>query len=126
VTEFQPLQALAQLLGQSGPLPPVMFPPNSRYAGVEVAMHPGPDGTEVAYLRRRFVPQPSDSAAAGTYTVAEADRLDNVAFQLLGDPELFWRLCDANRAMVPTELQEVGRMLIVPLPPGVPAPKAEA
>ena len=28
----------------------------------------------------------------------QGERLDNVAAQYLGDPTLFWRLCDANNA----------------------------
>lgn len=118
MTDFQPLRELERVLGQTGTLPPTLFPPNSRYAGVQTATLAAPDGAEVVYLLRRLVPQPSAYAAAGTYPVAEGDRLDNVAFKLLGDPELFWRLCDANRAVRPDELQQVGRALAVPLPRG--------
>jgi hypothetical protein len=43
-----------------------------------------------------------------------------LAGQYLGDPALFWRLCDANRAMRPEELTEtVGRQLRITLPQGV-------
>ena len=38
----------------------------------------------------------------------------------LGDPELFWRLCDANVAMRPAELTEtIGRRLHITLPEGM-------
>jgi len=41
--------------------------------------------------------------------------------RVLGDPELFWRLCDANDTLHPQELTEaVGRRLSVPLPEGIP------
>ena len=54
----------------------------------------------VAYVKRRFVPAartvPGDRR---THTVEQGERLDNIAAQYLGDPTLFWRLCDANRAM---------------------------
>jgi len=38
-----------------------MFPKNSRYAPVDVLMWTAPDGHQIAYLRRRFLPP--DSAA---------------------------------------------------------------
>jgi hypothetical protein len=124
VTDFQPLQELERVLGQAGAMPPTLFPPNSRYHNLPTATLAGPDGAEVVFLIRRLVPPPEDYDAAGRYPVGEGDRLDNVAFRLLGDPELFWRLCDANRAVVPTDLEEPGRALVVPLPSGVRAPTA--
>ena len=43
------------------------------------------------------------------HTVAEGDRLDNLAAAYLGDPQQYWRLCDANGAMRPDELIEIDR-----------------
>jgi hypothetical protein len=120
---FQPLQQLDILLGQAGTATPAAFPPNSRYNTTPVATLTAPDGTQVVYLTRRFVPPPEAFAAAGGATVREGDRLDNLSAALLGDPELFWRMCDANRALQPDELEAVGRVLVVPLPEGVQAPK---
>jgi hypothetical protein len=55
------------------------------------------------------------------HTVKEGDRLDNLAALYLSDPELFWRLCDANNAICPEELTEtVGRILRITLPEGIP------
>lgn len=49
----------------------------------------------------------------------DGDRPDNLASQYFGDPELFWRLCDANEGMHPNELIEtVGRKLRITLPEG--------
>ena len=97
------------------------FPPNSRYHGVPVATLETPDGRTVAYLRRRFVPQPQALSLLRTHTVTEGDRLDNLAAHYLGDPELFWRICDANAALRPAELTEtVGRTLRITLPAGIP------
>ena len=97
------------------------FPPNSRYHGIPVATLMLPDGRQVACLRRRFVPQPDSLALLYTIRVEEGDRLDNLAAAHLADPELYWRLCDANAAVRPDELtEEVGRELRVTLPEGVP------
>lgn len=97
------------------------FPPGSRYHGVSIATLADDDGEVIAYLRRRFVPQPESFAALGVHTVVQGERQDQVAARRLGDPEAFWRLADANRVLDPHELVgEVGRRLIVPLPEGVP------
>jgi len=82
------------------------FPPNSRYRGIETATLVQPDGRTVGYLRRRFLPQPASLGLLRTYLVQDGDRLDNIAAQLLGDPELFWRVCDGNGAMRPDALLE--------------------
>jgi hypothetical protein len=78
------------------------------------------------FLRRRFVPPPERFALLQEHTVSQGDRLDNLAAQYLGDPEQFWRLCDANAAMHPEELTDtVGRTLRITLPEGIPgAPNA--
>jgi hypothetical protein len=66
-------------------------------------------------------PKPRSLAQAGLVVVAQGDRLDNLAARYLGDPEQYWRLCDANRALRPDELIEtVGRQLRITLPQGVP------
>ena len=54
-------------------------------------------------------------------TVVAGDRLDNLAAHYIGDPEQFWRICDANNALRPHELtQRVGRRLRITLPEGIP------
>jgi hypothetical protein len=41
--------------------------------------------------------------------------------RLIGDPELFWQLCDSNGAMQPDELTEtIGRKIRITLPEGIP------
>jgi hypothetical protein len=97
------------------------FPTNSRYQNVETAKLTRPDGSEVVYLERRFVPQPERFALLQEHGVVEGDRLDNLAARYLGDPEQFWRVCDANRAMRPDALtDEIGRRLKITLPEGIP------
>ena len=101
-----------------------LYPSNSRYNGSETAQMTLPDGRCVVYLRRRFVPSPNQFVLLMLYSVVAGDRLDTIAAQLLGDPELFWRIADANGAMRPDELTEtVGRRLRITLPAGIPGAK---
>jgi len=97
------------------------FPPNSRYASVQTATLETPDGQTVVYLRRRFVPSPEAFATLQQVTVTQGDRVDTLAARLIGDPELFWQLADANRAMQPEGLTAApGRSLRLTLPQGIP------
>lgn len=96
------------------------FPPTSRYAATEVAVYEDADGHRSAYLRRRFVPQPETFALLTEHEVTEGDRLDNITATYLGDPEQFWKVADANRAMRPDDLVQVGRRLRITLPAGIP------
>lgn len=96
-----------------------LFAPSSRYYGIDtttIVEH----GVIVRYLLRRFVPPPERFVLLQVHTVAQGDRLDVVAARYLGDPTLFWRICDANRAMRPDELTEtVGRKLRITMPEGI-------
>jgi hypothetical protein len=97
------------------------FPPNSRYYGIGTATLTLPNGRLVVYLRRRLVPPPERFVALGEVTVTQGDRLDLIAAAQLGDPELAWRICDANAALRPEELTErIGRRLRITLPEGMP------
>lgn len=96
------------------------FPMTSRYHGIPTAMLTTVDGRTINYLRRRFVPSPERFTLLVEYAVVEGDRLDNITAQYLGDPEQFWRICDANAAMSPEELTEtIGRRLRITLPEGM-------
>jgi hypothetical protein len=100
---------------------PSVVADSSRYAGIGTATYPGPDGQPIVYLLRRFVPHPESLATLGYHTVTGGERLDRIAAVYLGDPELFWRICDGNRAIRPDELTEtVGRVLRITLAEGVP------
>jgi len=93
------------------------FAPNSRYAATETATHTLPDGREVVYLRRRFLPSPENFALLHEHFVVDGERLDVLTAHYIGDPEQFWRVCDANRAERATDLTAVpGRVLVIPLP----------
>lgn len=94
-----------------------MFSHTSRYATLEITRHTLPDGREVAYVRRRFIPQPDAMPLLLEITVNQGDRLDLLAGRILGDPEQFWRICDANDALDPLVLTaEPGRTIRVTVP----------
>ena len=110
-----PLQAILKFTAKT-----TLFPANSRYHGIDTAKMEAADGRTIIYLRRRFVPPPESFALLQEHTVTEGDRLDNLAARYLGDPEQFWRLCDANAAMRPEELTKtIGRRLRITLPEGI-------
>ena len=97
------------------------FPVTSRYYGAETAELKTAGGKTVVYLRRRFVPPPENFELLLEHTVADGERLDNIATRYFGDPELFWRICDANGAMEPAELTaRPGRRLRITPPEGIP------
>lgn len=98
-----------------------LFTMTSRYYTVDTAKMTTPDGKTIVYLRRRRMPQPEVFATLQEHHVSEGDRLDNITAAYLGDPELFWRLCDANNAMEPRELTESpGQTIRITLPEGIP------
>jgi hypothetical protein len=93
-----------------------MFEPTSRYATVKTAVLHDAEGRATAYVRRRFLPQGSTLPLIAEVLVVPGDRLDLITARTLGDPEAFWRVCDANDALDPGELEQPGRRLRVPLP----------
>ncbi|MFI1304402.1 LysM domain-containing protein [Streptomyces sioyaensis] len=102
-----------------------MFEPSSRYHGIPTTVHTLPDGRRISHLRRRFLPQPEELATVGVHVVAAGDRLDRIAARHYGDPEQFWRIADAGRALRPASLTAVpGRRLRLTLPAGVPGGRA--
>lgn len=115
MTETHPvLQHLLQAGGATA------FPPSSRYYGIAAVFIETADGGKTAYLGRRFVPPPERFELLQEHTVTQGERLDNISARYLGDPEQFWRLCDANRALHPHELEQPGLRLRITLPEGVP------
>ncbi len=98
-----------------------MFEPTSRYAEIETVRMTLKDAQGepriVSYKRRRFVPPGVAMTTLAEHTVAQGDRLDNIAARYVGDPEQFWRICDANDVVRPEELtEEVGRVIRIGLP----------
>ena len=99
----------------------MLFPSTSRYFNSETATLERGSGRTLIYLRRRFVPPPECFSLLQVHVVVQGDRLDNITARYLADPEQFWRVCDANRAMRPDDLTaDLGRRLRITLPEGIP------
>ncbi len=115
-TPTDPVQAmLAQASLQRN-----LFASTSRYYGMDTETLTTADGTTIIYLKRRFLPSPDSFQLLQEHTVTQGERLDNIAAKFLGDPELFWRIADANGAMRPEDLvQTVGTILKITLPQGI-------
>jgi len=96
------------------------FPITSRYHAVETTELKTPDGRTIVYLRRRFIPPPERFELLQEHTVTDSERVDTIAAKYLGDPEQFWRICDANAVLHPAELTaEPGRTLRITFPEGL-------
>ena len=94
-----------------------MFDFASRYYSIETATYTTKDGKQIAYKRRRFLPQGSEMQLLLEVTINEDDRLDLITARTLGDPLQFWRVADANNIMNPVEVtDEIGRDIRVPMP----------
>lgn len=96
-----------------------MFEPTSRYYGIETVKMTfgGGELRVVSYKRRRIIPSGEALATLAEHAVVQGDRLDNLAARYLGDPEQFWRICDANGVLRPEELtEEIGRTVKIGLP----------
>jgi hypothetical protein len=74
-----------------------MFTPDSRYISQPVRTVTLPDGSLGSIV---IPPLPRQVPLAGYYPRTGSDRLDLVAARYLNAPAGFWRLCDANNAMV--------------------------
>jgi hypothetical protein len=73
----------------------------SRYerAGTHLLMRE--DGSTVIATR---LPLPLSTPVIGYHRRVAGQRLDLIAMRYLGDATTFWRLCDANEAVVPDAL----------------------
>jgi nucleoid-associated protein YgaU len=116
---ISPLKAMIQM----GVVPPVTFPTDSRYYASKTLSYNAPNGQQFTYLARRFVPQPGapNFSTIATHTVTQGDRLDLLAAKYLGDPLMYWLICDANGAIRPQDLVETpGQALNITTPQGIP------
>ena len=92
-----------------------MFTSDSRYARQPAYTVALANGTQVTAV---VPPLPSPAPLIGYAQPPGGERLDLLAVQYLNAPTGFWRLCDANNAMVAGAL--VARLLIG-IPQGGPA-----
>jgi len=78
-----------------------MFFPGSRYLNLVSYTVKKADGTLVPVIR---LPLPVQTTVLGYHPRHQRERLDLIAYHFLFDATTFWRLCDANNAMVPDAL----------------------
>lgn len=91
-----------------------MFFRGSRYEPIPEAQLVTTEGRTIRYKRVRFIPDAPGSLAQ---QVNQGDRLDLISYRIYKDPEQFWRICDANLALLPEKLtEEPGRRLLIPVP----------
>ncbi len=89
-----------------------MFFKGSRYEKVPEATTTDAQGRTVRYKRIRMLGEPKPLT---THVVQQWERLDHIAYRYYRDPERFWRICDANRAMWPDDLvAEPGSSILIP------------
>lgn len=116
------LRRLEALLSNAAAAAP-RFAPNSRYNGVATLETVGPGGRPIAYLARRFITAPDDLVVVREVVVVQGDRLDLLAARLIGDPEQWWKIADANPTLRPDELTDApGQVLRIVAPEGLAGP----
>lgn len=93
------------------------FGPNSRYYTVPLRTRTAPDGTVQAFVGRRIIPAPERYRVLDRVRVDGHHRIDAVSAAFYGDPELYWRICDANGDADPAlATTPAGRLVAIPLP----------
>jgi len=113
-------QDIQQLLSIAG-LDSTIFKPTSRYYGKSLTSTKTIYGEIEIHTSRRFVPPAENFTFLQFHFVEEGDRLDNISNTYLGDPEQYWKLCDANRVDRPDDLAlKVGNAIKITLPEGIP------
>lgn len=99
------------------------MPGRSRYDGAEVASALVPDAAgaqrDVPYLLARVPKDPATVLPLAWHRVLEDDRIDLIADRYLGDPQAWWRICDANAATDPAALAgpaNAGAVIVIGVP----------
>jgi hypothetical protein len=98
-----------------------VFDKTSRYYKMNIATMTMLDSDgllrEIRYVRRRFIPSSDGLTTLVEHSVTQGERLDTITARYLGDPTQFWRVCDANDVLQPTELtEEVGNIIKIAMP----------
>jgi hypothetical protein len=87
-----------------------MFFPGSRYYNLETYRVRRSDGMTVTVTQ---LPVPTSPPLLGAHPRQNGQRLDLIASHFMNDATAFWRLCDANDAMVPDALA-VQNLIAIP------------
>src|ERR1700686_1902412 len=82
----------------------IMFDHTSRYYKIPTVTIVLPDGREIAYVRRRFLPRSDQMPLLAEVAASPGDRVDLLANRIYGDPLAFWRICDANDVIDPQDM----------------------
>lgn len=90
-----------------------MFESESRYAPLPQLTHTEPDGREIVYVARRFLPRTDRLFATARVAITEGDRLDLAAARGVGEAQAWWRLADANPSLHPDTLEVPGTELLI-------------
>lgn len=93
-----------------------MFDPTSRYYDLAVQTENLSNGQYIAFTGRRFLPPLEKNTVVATVNLTASDRLDTLAASFLGDPLLFWCICDANNTMNPLTALQPGQSLLIAPP----------
>jgi hypothetical protein len=78
-----------------------VFFPGSRYQNQATYTTVLADGTVTSVVK---LPLPLTAPLIGFHRKQQSERLDLISNHYLNDATTFWRLCDANNAMVPDAL----------------------
>jgi len=94
-----------------------VFDSRSRYHELEDLHYVAHGQRTIVYKSRRFLSRDERRPAMWEAVVKDSDRPDLLAARTLQQPDLFWRVCDANDVMNPFELTErSGRRIRIHLP----------
>ncbi len=95
------------------------FSPDSRYVNFAQRSRLSADGEEQFFLARRIIPQADSYAFAQTVRADKDSRIDWLAAQAIGNPLLYWQICDANGVTEPAAaLEPDGKTIGIPIPRG--------
>jgi hypothetical protein len=94
-----------------------MFDSRSRYFELDDLHYQDVHGRTIVYRSRRFLPRDLDAREWWSVEAGPSDRPDLLADRTLRNPDLFWRICDANGVVHPLELTKwSGRKIRIPMP----------
>ena len=88
-----------------------MFSENSRYKNTKEYAPVSSTGTKHKVKQIRYLPP---YEAAVPYQVKDGDRLDHLSEKFYGIPTKFWLIADVNDKMLPHELINSGKKIIIP------------